>query len=378
MAFYLKKEVYEGRPAYRVHETTGGGADRVVDENYYVFILTTSTIAKAIFALRMDEELFYFIFQKSKGKMKEITVSSFDRAMYRKMASEAKEFGKAESRGFGSRGFKRPVRLWHVKGSIQAAKAIEAQRQKVAAGLATTADMEIEIVDQETLSLAQNELTRGQSFVFLPQEEAEPVKDNILLSTPTKINGQTCIKFSEEIVCRGKNPLVQKNENAFSFSGTQLAMSACNAFTHAVESGQENGKAPKNSWEWLHVRGKQMGGDFSPNNLVAGTYHGNSSMIEFENALTAHARYFSANAKAAWTFIVTWTASCEPKSSHVGKWILVEWYVNYSGEDAQEFFDGAEYKIFLRDNNMVFEATRETIWSAEEGANVKRKCLEGV
>jgi hypothetical protein len=409
MNFYLKKETYKGKPAYRVYERrtgdsgdrlmdenemgagdsedqmvdeneirTGDSGDRLVDKNYYRFILTTSTQAKAIFALDNEGGQDYYRFRKADGKMKQIFVSTSESILYKEMAKTPREFGKPPSKGFGSRGLKKPVRLWHVKGSIQAAKAVEAHRQKVESGHATMMDLETQIVDQEALTMAQSALTRGQSYVFLPQQEAEPILDNLLLAIPSQIYGKTCTKGGvNKMVKRGINPLVQKNDNAFSFTGTQLAMSSCNAFTHAVESGKEDGKNPRNSWEWLHVRGKQMGGDFLQDNLVAGTYHGNSSMIEFENALTNHARYFSAYAQPSWTFEVTWSASCEPANSHVGKWILVEWQVNYAGSDNGEFLAAATYKLFIKAGRMAFDPCRSAIWTANEGATLLRICRNG-
>jgi hypothetical protein len=226
--------------------------------------------------------------------------------------------------------------------------------------------------------MAQSPLTRGQSFVFLPQQEAEPVKNNLLLAYPTVLHKKTCIKSCSEVVTAGKNPLIQKNDNAFSFGGTQLAMSGCNAFTHAVESGVESGTQPKQSWEWLHVRGKQMGGDFSPSNLVAGTYHGNSSMIEFENALTAYARFFASHAPQSATFTITWTASCHPANSHVGEWILIEWEVSFpTPQEKKAFAEGVDHKLFSERGNMAFKPCRDTIWTIFDSTNLVEKCRTG-
>jgi hypothetical protein len=245
-------------------------------------------------------------------------------------------------------------------------------------GTATLTDMETQIVDQETLTMAQSALTRGQSFVFLPQEEAEPIKNNQLLKYPTSLNGKTCQKLSSATVTVGSNPLVEMNVVAFSFAGTQAAMSDCNAFTHAVENNAESGATPAQSWEWLHVRGKQMGGDFVSTNLVAGTYHGNSSMIEFENALTAHARYFAANAELSSSFVVSWGANCKPVNSHVGEWILVEWEVNYSSpEQKQLFTENAEFKLFTKRGRVAFDACRKAIWTSFDSEELKQRCRNG-
>lgn len=377
MPYFLKKENEGGKPAYRVYERVLN-TDVLVDENYYRFVLTTSTQSNAIYSLRVEGQTLFYRFIKRSGRMKEITLGTFEMSMYREMAKTPKELGKPTKSGFGSRGLKKPVRMWYVRGSRQADRAIEAHRQKVLAGKATLMDMDTQIVDQETLAMAQSALTRGQSFVFLPQEEAEPVKDNQLLKYPTALNGKTCQKLSTATVSAGKNPLVEMNVVAFSFAGTQAAMSDCNAFTHAVENNAESGTTPAQSWEWLHVRGKQMGGDFVSTNLVAGTYHGNSSMIEFENALTAHARYFAANAELSSSFVVTWSANCKPANSHVGEWILVEWEVNYSSPDQKQLFtDNAEYKLFVKRGRFAFEACRKAIWTGFESEALKQYCRSG-
>lgn len=89
-----------------------------------------------------------------------------------------------------------------------------------------------------------------------------------------------------------------------------------------------------------------MGGDFIQKTLIAGTYHGDSSMIDFENSLTEHAPSFAANATLSSYFEVTWSASCEPAKAHVRRWILIEWEVSYFTPDEQAHFeDNAKFKV---------------------------------
>ncbi|USX24007.1 hypothetical protein NHH73_15360 [Oxalobacteraceae bacterium OTU3CINTB1] len=375
MKFYLQQNDENGRPAYRIYKKID---DNFVlhDEQYYRYILSSGTSPRdRVFVRTVGETIEFCRFFPTQGKMKDFRPGAYELDNYVAAAKEPKSFRARQSRGYGSRGLKKPVRLWHVSGSAEAAKASEAFRQKVAADKADEGDLEMEIVDKETLSMAQTSLTRGQSFVYLPNVESGVIKDNVLMAIPSALGSSTCVKTDVARVTVGVNPLVQKGEHLFSFTSTQAAMKDCNAFTHAVEHARETASNPKGSWEWLHIRGKQMGGDFIQTNLVAGTYHGNSSMIDFENSLTEHARFFAANATLSSYFEVTWSAECEPAKSHVGRWILIEWEVSYCTPNEQADFEAnAKFKVFTKRGRFAFDARRTDDWTMFHGQHMVRYC----
>ena len=376
MPFFLKEETHNGQPCVRIYERTSFG-EALHEHAYFHFVLTRSGGRKGYVFVPEGSTRDFFVFNAAKGKMKLIYPSFIEKEAWLKEAQTPKKWSRKNRGGFGSRGLRRRQRLMYVKGSQQAARLSEYHRQKVAAGTYDDGELEEIIVDRETLDWAQGALEKGQSFVLLPQEVNEPVKNNVLLPRPSLLNGKTCDKISRAAITKGHNTMTQMNDTAFSYTGTQAAMMGCNAFTHAVESGVEDGTKPKNSWEWLHVRGKQMGGDFHPNNLVAGTYQANSRMIPFENAITAHARWFASQATNA-QFSVQWTAYCEPANSHVGKWILVEWAVNYGSKTEQDdMTDAATYKPFTRAGRYAFDARRETAFSVFDQFAFEMECKSG-
>ncbi|WP_335932008.1 eCIS core domain-containing protein [Streptomyces sp. PTD5-9] len=91
-------------------------------------------------------------------------------------------------------------------------------------------------------------------------------------------------------------------------SGQDSAMGNVNAIGAAALANRIHGTnfTMEQRWEWLHIRGAQLGGSTAGGNLVAGIYATNSAMIPFENQVLALAQ------ESPQTFWVRFTATPYP------------------------------------------------------------------
>lgn len=77
-------------------------------------------------------------------------------------------------------------------------------------------------------------------------------------------------------------------------------------------------------WEWLHVKGAQIGGETEPYNLVAGTATTNSRMIPIETKI----KIISKGACQEHPLSLRFDAECEP-DTNIGKKITIQIAAEY-------------------------------------------------
>lgn len=104
--------------------------------------------------------------------------------------------------------------------------------------------------------------------------------------------------------------------------GQAKAMQSWNALGAAAFANRFYGKNfPLNqNWEWLHIRGAQIGGVTAGKNLAAGLYVTNSEMIPYENQIAAWAQKGGGKVFARFGIGSTWFAFTDQ--------IIIEVYTN--------------------------------------------------
>jgi hypothetical protein len=202
-------------------------------------------------------------------------------------------------------------------------------------------------------------LVRSNSSVF------SPVSTNVNTNVETGLykKGDRTF-FNAPVSPKSSGPITVKQKDnkfrpapSYSYNDTEPAMSGWNAFTYAVKKGYEDRNTPTNNWEWLHIRGKQLGGDYHPNNLVAGTWNGNSDMISLENEIREFSQLVAKDPVAELT--VTFSATVL-KQTHVGDTITISWTAR-NMDDSRNCEELREAKSVLKkDGKKTFQCHRTT------------------
>jgi len=124
--------------------------------------------------------------------------------------------------------------------------------------------------------------TAGQSFTDAEFATIDPVRDAAFVRELAASYAQLTvtpdtgwINGTEMTASRDRGP------------GQAKAMKLWNALGAAAHANRFLGTAYDlaQNWEWLHVRGAQIGGQTEMGNLVPGFYTTNSAMIPFENMI---------------------------------------------------------------------------------------------
>lgn len=148
--------------------------------------------------------------------------------------------------------------------------------------------------------------TSGKSWPSKPKEKKADVRVAHKDLRPKDDSPEEKKKLLEKIETGKEKPTDQADTwlrpPAAAQRGNQFQAIGCNAYAYAWATNIAD--IDSRGWEWLHVRGRSLGGPTKPDNLVLGTEDANTHMIPFENHLGRLAGLLTD--KTGWKLDVSW------------------------------------------------------------------------